>query len=171
MGKKGKRAGKSSEGKAKQGTGKARRERAALQRDVEARIAALVTRLEEELKDADMFGPYAEREDCPICFVPMPQADADLTCCPCCGKIICAGCNYANVKKRLRGCSFCRTETGKNLLDDKEMLLSRAEAKDINAMVALASVYGRGSQLIPKDELSSNRLLVEAAEQGHLFAL
>eukprot|EP00563_Minutocellus_polymorphus_P007163 CAMPEP_0181048480 /NCGR_PEP_ID=MMETSP1070-20121207/15459_1 /TAXON_ID=265543 /ORGANISM="Minutocellus polymorphus, Strain NH13" /LENGTH=59 /DNA_ID=CAMNT_0023127269 /DNA_START=201 /DNA_END=376 /DNA_ORIENTATION=- len=58
MGKKGKKA---QAGKAKKLTPK----------DVGKRLDALVKKLEEELKGADLFAPLPPTEDCPICLVPL----------------------------------------------------------------------------------------------------
>lgn len=94
MGKKSKRSAKAGAvSNAKQSTGKARREKIAALRDIEARIDALIERLETELQDKDVFTPFPEREECPVCFVPMPLMEAngsiDMNCC---GKSICDGC-------------------------------------------------------------------------------
>ena len=87
MGKKGKKATKQTTGgggggdggdKKKVGPGKARRERAATIRDLEARIAALAEKLDVELEGVDVFSPLEEREDCPVCFVTLPLASDDL---------------------------------------------------------------------------------------------
>lgn len=90
MGKKGKRAGKGG-GTAKHGAGKAHRERAVAMREIEAAIIALVEKLEEELHDVDVFSPLSEKEDCPVCFLPMSCPD-NAGYVPCCGKTICKGC-------------------------------------------------------------------------------
>ena len=175
MGKKGKRAAKGGDGTAKHGTGKARRERAAIQRDVEARIATLFVKLEDELKDVEMFGSFAEEEECPICFVPMPMSKQEIAYFPCCGKNICSGCSFAQAKlsesKKDIPCAFCRTVTGTSLSDDKKMLQTRADANEADAMVALAGAYRGALALFTQDHLTAMRLYVGAAEQGNLYAL
>lgn len=102
MGKKGKKAAKEQQARRERAAAArdlearvatARRERATKIRDLEARVAALVERLDAELEDADVFSPLEERDDCPVCFVPLPLSDAEVTHMPCCGKIVCNACS------------------------------------------------------------------------------
>ena len=116
MGKKGKRSAKTGDGKPKQGPGKARRERAAAMKEINAGVTALVERLESKTQDVELFGPLPEQEECPICFVPLPRSDAESFYMFCCGKTICGGCGHASVliagkaKKKSLLCAFCRSE-------------------------------------------------------------
>mmetsp|Transcript_673 Transcript_673/g.1897 ORF Transcript_673/g.1897 Transcript_673/m.1897 type:complete len:81 (-) Transcript_673:1115-1357(-) len=67
MGKKSKRPTKATGAADRQGPGKARREKAAALKDIETRIVGLIEKLESELEGVELYGPLAEREDCPIC--------------------------------------------------------------------------------------------------------
>ena len=77
----------------------------------------------ERVFDPELWKPHPPKEDCPVCFVPLPLDAGESTYWSCCGKIICNGCNaetnragrVTNVKrakKKLppldRACSFCR---------------------------------------------------------------
>ena len=120
MGKKGKRSTKTGDGKAKQGPGKARRERAAAMKEIQADVVALIERLESETKDTELFGPLTEREECPVCFLPMPSSDTEIIYMDCCGQSICGGCVHAStlISKKVGVCAFCRSES----TDVKEMV-------------------------------------------------
>ena len=76
-------------------------------KDVGKRLDALVKKLEEELKGADLFAPLLPTEDCAICFVPLSRTSiksSSETCyMACCGKDICKACfmeNEASIKQQ-----------------------------------------------------------------------
>lgn len=51
--------------------------------------------------------------DCPICCLPISHGPGQPDMFPCCGKMICIGCNYSNQKREFEGnlgfkCPFCR---------------------------------------------------------------
>ena len=51
--------------------------------------------------------------DCPICCLPISHGPGQSDMFPCCGKMICIGCNYSNQKREFEGnlgfkCPFCR---------------------------------------------------------------
>ena len=93
-----------------------------------------------DLRDEALFKDPPPKEDCPICFLPMPQ---NLICCislppatissipifdfekaneglanlttehyyPCCGKFICGGCVYSFANSgNIKKCPFCKTD-------------------------------------------------------------
>ena len=168
MGKKGKRTGKAG-GKPKVGPGKARRERAAAFRDIDARIDALIERMEEETQDLDVFSPLEEREDCPICFLQLPQNINQTQYYSCCGKTVCIGCSFMfNTKPHQVGqkaCPFCRsTSTTK---ESMEALQRRIESDgDISAMATMVCIYM--DQGCIDDAV---KLCVRAAESGNLNSI
>ena len=92
MGKKGKKA---QAGKPKKLTPK----------DVGKRLDALVKKLGEELKGADLFAPLPPTEDCAICLVPLSRVRSETCFKACCGKDICKAChkeNEASIKNKTR---------------------------------------------------------------------
>ena len=192
MGKKGKKATKQTTGgggggdggdKKKVGPGKARRERAATIRDLEARIAALAEKLDVELEGVDVFSPLEEREDCPVCFVTLPLASDDLEFNACCGQVVCKACSFLQSVHELKNmatiddhsmkilenspCAFCRSDRWQNFSDKCERLADKGNAE---AMVALAHEYLSGHH-VTKDELSALGWCVRAAEAGDPTAL
>ena len=66
-----------------------------------------------ELHDEALFQEHPPREDCPICFIPVPLNAGERTFQSCCGKLICNGCIFAMDEEAYgRGkvglCPFCR---------------------------------------------------------------
>ena len=68
-----------------------------------------------ELHDEALFKEHPPREDCPICFLPLPLDLGQTTFQSCCGKVICNGCIHA-MREEARGrgkielCAFCRVQ-------------------------------------------------------------
>ena len=162
-------------------TGRARCERAAALREIDAKADALIARLETELADKDLFSPIAELEECPICFVPMPHDHGELTFMPCCGKTICSGCIHAHNKVARTidvPCEFCRTDAFATAQETADAMQRLADGGSIEAVSALGDMYAA----VAKGNLSGNvkvadpgqralQLLLEAAERGHIFSV
>ena len=183
MGKKGKRSTGAGGNTAKQGPGKARRERSLALREIETRIEALVEKLKDEVKNVTLFGPLIPREECPICFVPMPRREDQISYKACCGKHICEACNRHSIEtcvktaivdnQRLQWhCPFCRS--GSVLWNDEESIegiQKRVLANDLDAMLYLSGDYEDGSPLFEKDDIAAIRLQLQAAESGYPKAI
>ena len=76
--------------------------------------------------------------DCPICCLPLSIDPSKSRLMGCCSKLICNGCNWANMKReteeRLRHtCPFCRTSMPKTE-EFHQQLMKRIEANDPVAM-------------------------------------
>jgi hypothetical protein len=78
-----------------------------------------------KLHEEALFRPPPKAEDCPICFLPIPEAFGRgavvkryMTCyMTCCGKFICSGCMHAYEKQNRRGiCPFCRAQRFQKLM-------------------------------------------------------
>ena len=50
------------------------------------------------LHDVELFKRPPQKEDCPICMLPLPSLSTGSKYSSCCGKIICGGCVLAGVK-------------------------------------------------------------------------
>uniref|UniRef100_A0A7S0AVC8 RING-type domain-containing protein n=1 Tax=Minutocellus polymorphus TaxID=265543 RepID=A0A7S0AVC8_9STRA len=169
MGKKGKKSKKAQEGKQKKLTPK----------DIGKRLDALVKKLEEELKGADLFAPLPPMEDCAICCIRMPRRNDRSFYQACCGKIICAGCykeneefvekqNEQKKKPTILTCPFCRAPAPFSE-EYVRRLEARASQNDPNALHCLASVYLNGDG-VPKDELRGLDFYIRAIEHGSAAA-
>ena len=70
-----------------------------------------------KLHDEALLQEPPPREECPICFLPLPLDPGDSKFQSCCGKVICHGCLYAMTMEAVRKgkmkeeddlCPFCR---------------------------------------------------------------
>ena len=127
-----------------------------------------------ELRDEALFKDPPVKEDCPICFLPLPVAliccislppatlssipiydfsianealekRAMETYCPCCGKSICRGCVHSFHMSENDKCPFCNYDHLKSSQEEKdEEIMKRVEANDPNAICVLAYQYDKG---------------------------
>ena len=124
-----------------------------------------------ELHDIELFKQPPQKEDCPICFLPLPSLSTGSKYKACCGKDICSGCIHA-VQMRDNGvglCPFCRTQTP----DSEEMIemyKKRVEAGDATAMFNLGCNYSKGSRGLPQDYEMALKLWHQAGELGNAKA-
>ena len=59
--------------------------------ELEARLDNLLSTTQAETADIDIFAPIPEREECPICMIPLPLEEGYIFF-TCCGKNMCNGC-------------------------------------------------------------------------------
>ena len=90
-----------------------------------------------EIRDRDLFEQPDESHlgECPICCLPMPLDADKSTLMPCCCKIICNGCAYANQKREIAAgleqrCAFCREPAPKTEGKVRKNLMKRVKAND-----------------------------------------
>ena len=149
-----------------------------------------------ELRDEALFKDPPPKEECPICFLPMPT---NLISCaslppatvssvpiydfaianegvedtameeyyPCCGKSICGGCIYSfNNSGNDDKCPFCNSEGGKTEEEKVEQITKRAAANDAASIYMLANHYQHGSAGLQRDHAKAIENYVRAAELG-----
>ena len=163
MGKKGKKA---QAGKPKKLTSK----------DVGKRLDALVKKLEEELKGADLFAPLPPTEDCAICFVPLSRVDSETCYISCCGKVICLACykeNKESIKKQKSAgkkvaftCPFCREPVPTSKEEFLRRLQARCLQTDHSAFTLMGDRYHNGDYGMAKDDLKALDCFIRAVELG-----
>ena len=165
MGKKGKKA---QAGKPKKLTPK----------DVGKRLDALVKKLEEELKGADLFAPLPPTEDCAICFVPLSRLVTDTFYQACCGNFICVACsteNKASVNKQNEGksagkkvafaCPFCRElEPTSDEAYFRQLQSRCCLQNDPYAFTMMGELYRDGDHQVAKDDLKALDCWIRAVE-------
>ena len=150
-----------------------------------------------ELRDEVLFKDPPPKEECPICFLPMP---INLVCCvslppatissvpvsdyalaneelanmemeefnPCCGKSICRGCIHSFRKSGTRKCPFCNTDRcSKTEEEDNEDLMNRAAVNDAASINLLADSYYQGLYGLQRDRAKAIELYARAAEVGY----
>ena len=130
-----------------------------------------------DVGDPELWKPHPPTEECPICFVPLPLADAGKTYWACCGNIICSACiaetaraerviNAKRAKKKqsplAHTCPFCRTEPKFSESNYEK----RMRNGDGQAAFTLAYEYREGNARmnVPKDFDKSLELLHHAAD-------
>ena len=128
--------------------------------------------------DIGPLGKVPPREECPICMQVLPIHGSLHTYFPCCGKIICCGCDHQHSMKSGKGrtCAFCREPLPKSDDENLARLNKRVELKDPVALSNmaldnLAMHRGEGGLGLPVDHAKCIELLREAADLGFPSAL
>ena len=123
-----------------------------------------------ELHDEELFKEPPPREDCPICFLPLPLDANEIEFKSCCGKIICDGCVYAMREARGRGkidlCAFCREPNPSS--DDERVKRTKMlmEVNNADAFYQLAGYHLWGTWGMPQDITKAIELWLRAGQLG-----
>jgi TPR repeat protein len=149
-----------------------------------------------ELHDEALFKDPPAKEDCPICFLPMPYkliasislppatilsvpiydfkiANEELAgkgmevYYPCCGKSICFGCVHSCRQSGNHKCPFCNSDRD-NKTDEEgvEEIMKRVEANDAASIGVLGNHYHHGLRGFQQDHTKAMELYARAAELG-----
>jgi TPR repeat protein len=120
-----------------------------------------------KLHDESLFKQPPPKDDCPICFLPMLFAYQGMASFyPCCGKVVCIGCDYSCLASGNRKCPFCKTSLEREHAIILEKTMKRVEANDVNSMTNLGCFYANGSLGLQQDRNKALELLTRAAELG-----
>ena len=149
-----------------------------------------------KLHDEALFKDSPAKEDCPICFIPMPVnllccvslPDATISSVPindfananerfenkdmqvyysCCGKSICKGCVYSFIHSGNDKCPFCNSDRGTKTEEERvEELMKRVEAQDAASICMLAGYYLQGTRGFQQDYTKAMELYARAADLG-----
>lgn len=129
-----------------------------------------------EIFDEALFKDPPPREDCPICFIPLPRAE-DTSYQVCCGKLVCSGCVYSMLETASTdgppppiNCPFCRAPEATS--DEKEIkrIKMRMKANDFGAFHHLACEYEHGNTGLSQDSEKALELWLRAAKLGSSMA-
>jgi len=139
--------------------------------ELEARLDNLLAAAQEETADIDLFAPIAEREECPICMIPLPLKQGEVTFMSCCGKEICSGCTFKDVKNdRKNGipqheqkCAFCRQPEGKN--NEIKRIKKLMKKNNPKGFLTMGIHYKEGDGVIESDT-KALEMYIRAAELG-----
>ena len=126
--------------------------------------------LGEEL-DIGPTGKLPPREECPICMRVLPIHVTLQTYSDCCGKTLCAGCDFQHKEKSEElaaepTCAFCRTSLPKS---DEEIVARRRKRVDLKDPIALrnmAAICANGHNGLAVDEAKCIDLLRQSANLG-----
>ena len=154
-------------------------------KDIFKRLDSLVEKLEEELKNADIFAPLPSMEDCPLCFVPLSRLPTMSKYQVCCGKCICKGCSREhdeillkaylekNAGKKIdpqailpKTCPFWRKPPVSSADGHIHRLEERMLKNDAMAIVHMGTVALDGALGMSKNELKAIECFIRAAELG-----
>ena len=120
-----------------------------------------------ELYDEKLFKEHPPREDCPICFLPLPLLEDQVAFESCCGKNVCTGCIHAmDENEGADLCPFCRTpypESEEEYVKRNRILMEKGNA---DAHYLLAGFYAEGTTGLPQDWAKANELWLKGGELG-----
>ena len=142
--------------------------------ELEARLDNLLATSQEETANIDLFAPIPQREECPICLIPLPE-DKLTRYMSCCGKHICCGCDYKHslteaekgVKSNELKCAFCCQACPKNNMKALKRLMKK---NNTQAFIQMAAEYETGNQGILQSNTRALEMYISAAELGHANA-
>jgi len=145
--------------------------------DIEARLDNLLATAQEETKDIDLFAPLPEREECPICMIPLPIEEEENVFFPCCGKRLCTGCTLRSINDIIKNgtpklqalveqkCAFCRLPSMRNNNYTKP-LKKQMKKKNPYAFLAMAQRYQDGEGVF-QSYTKSLEMYIRSAELGN----
>jgi len=127
------------------------------------------------LHDEGLFKQPPTKEDCPICFLRIPNLNSGWKYQLCCGKQICMGCYYAPVydnqgNKVDNKCPFCRIPMPKSDEEANERLKKRVEVNDPIAIYNLGVCHRDGIHRFPQDMDKALELFYRAGKLGYAEA-
>ena len=104
-----------------------------------------------ELYDEKLFKDV-EREECPICMLPLSFEKGTASFESCGGKSICIGCLYAmRMSEGKDLCAFCRTPAATSNKEHKKRTKKLMQAGNANAFNMLGFSYAVGKLELPQD--------------------
>jgi tetratricopeptide (TPR) repeat protein len=126
-----------------------------------------------DLRDRDLFTQpdISYLGECPICCLPLSLDVTKSTLMGCCSKIICIGCNYADVKRELgqglewHKCAFCREPVPNSQEEHSKRIMKRVKKNDPVAMTYIGKMYNKEGDYGKALEYFTN-----AAELGEVDA-
>ena len=105
--------------------------------------------------------------ECPICFLPLPLNNAEISYQSCCGKLLCVGCIYGVAARDDQiSCPFCRAPDATSDEELIERIKKRAGANDACAIHQLGGYYDHGSMGLTQDYKRAVELWLRAGELG-----
>ena len=124
----------------------------------------------DRLRDESLFKEPPPKDDCPICFVPMPSAHQKIAKIhTCCGKIVCNGCVHSCGRSSASGyykCLFCNAEVEDDNKKRHMQMKKRVKANDVNTLTELGCFYFNGFFGLEKDCNKALELWTRAVELG-----
>ena len=129
-----------------------------------------------ELFDKELFKDPPEREECPICMLPLPFDEKSMVLFQCCGTFICKGCVHGQFKEDInngkeyeecQACAFCRTPAPKDVIERIHRVNKNVERNHARSMNQLACYYRDGMEGVQKDMAKSIELFEKSGKLGY----
>jgi len=142
--------------------------------ELEARLDNVLATVQTETADINLFAPITERDECPICLIPLPLKEDEIQFMVCCGKRICIGCRYKQtiseikrdrekgVQKHDIKCAFCCQSSPTNRIKALKKLMKK---NNIQSFIQMSTHYKRGGGVIQSDTRALE-MYIRAAELG-----
>jgi len=131
-------------------------------------------------EDDELFQEPPPKEDCQICFLPMPHSSGicgvpNPIYHPCCGKMVCSGCVKASINEMNKGnlkrwCSYCRVPLPRSDKEYVKRIKKRMKLNEAEAFYELGTDYRDGNLGLSKDLNKVLELWNQAAELGSINA-
>ena len=143
--------------------------------ELEARLDNALVTAQEETADIDLFAPITEREECPLCLIPLSINEEETSFSPCCGKNICNGCGFKQtiieIKKgvpaKQQKCAFCcQKPDPKNTIKALKKLMKKNHPAAIMAMGHKYILPGENGAAI-QSYTRALEMYIRAAELGY----
>ena len=144
--------------------------------ELQARLDNLLSIAQAETADIDLFAPIiiVERDECPICMIPLHINETETVFMSCCGKQICGGCIFTHkmtdfmngVPIHEMKCAFCCQPTPTKVIKCLKKLMKK---NNPGAFMQMADHYKRGQEVFQSDT-KSLEMLIRAAELGNAKA-
>ena len=118
-----------------------------------------------------LFKQPPPKEECPICYLPLPTMETGHKYMACCGKSYCSGCIYAvyGSGKDFTAvkCPICRGTVPKSGEEVIQRYKKREEVGDAGAIYNLGCHYNHGRLGLPQNQTKACELWLKAGELGH----
>ena len=143
--------------------------------ELEARLDNLLATAQRETANIDLFAPIKEREECPICMIPLTLVDGETYFSSCCGKRICCGCSYKSLVNDIKNgvpaheckCAFCRQPRIQSDMREIKSLKKLMKKNNIQAFMTMAEKYESGADGVLQSNTRALEMRIRAAELGH----
>ena len=133
--------------------------------DLNNKLNELLLRGQTEVADIDLYAPIPPKEDCPICFLPLPIRNDESCYMTCCGTVLCFGCIHSSQVNGLKDlCAFCRQPFGDGI--DNARVKKRMEHEDPIAFNEMARRHWMGKCGVEVNVRKALDLTIRAAELG-----
>ena len=128
-----------------------------------------------ELLDEELFKDPEEREECPICMLPLPFKPSQIMFQLCCGKTICCGCIHAQSKEDFKNgkaiddigvCPFCRELSPATKEIGITQLKNGMKKNYAGAFHVMGGFYMKGEKGFPRDLAKAREMFLKAGELG-----